>query len=115
MRSKCYMHVCNGIARAIAPARYGCIQRLQRFLATVHARIGNRETEPWSAGEIMCLFIKCDRIIEASHLAIKRCERRLAIMGKCWIKLQRAFTSSDRFIVKTKVTVKLAGKVADPE
>src|SRR5438876_9182901 len=115
MRSQYDVHVRNCIARAIAPSYDSCFERLQRFLAAVHARIGDRQTEPWSAGEIMCLFIKCNRIIEASHLAIQRCQRWLAIMGKCRIKLQRAFACSNRFVVKTEITVKLAGKVADPE
>src|SRR5438552_12670979 len=115
MRAKRYIHVRHAITWSIAPACDRCIESFQRFLAPVHASISDRQAKPWSAGEILCLFVKCNRIIEASHLAIQRCQCRLAIMGECRVKLECALPGHDRFIVKTEIAVKLAGEVAHPE
>src|SRR4029077_14151076 len=112
---QCHVDMRDSIARGIGPARHSCLESLQRFLAPVHARIGDRQTKAWSTGELSCLFVERNCLVEAPHLAIQRSQQRLAIVDKCRVKLQRAFASRDRFIVKTEVTVELTSKIADPQ
>src|SRR4030095_11973126 len=115
MRAKRYMHVCDGITGSVAPTRDRCIESFQRFLAPFHASVGDRQPKPWPPGEFSCFFVQCNCIVESAHLAIQRCERRLTIMGKCRIKLESAFSGRNRFVVKTEITVKLAGEIAHPK
>src|SRR4029453_15798351 len=115
MRAKRHMHVCDGITGSIAPARNSCFECLQRLFTAVHASVSDGQTKAWPPGEFLCLLVECDCIIEAPHLAIQSCQRRLAIMGKCWIKLQCALAGRHRFVVKTKVTIELARKVVHPK
>src|SRR4029450_1171365 len=105
MRTKRYVHVRNCITRSIPPACDSSLQSFQCLLALLHARVCDRQTEPWSSSEFSRLLVECDCIIEASHLAIQRCKRWLTIMGKCGIKLNRSFSGGDRLVVKTEIAV----------
>src|SRR5690348_5827966 len=101
MLAKRYMHMRNAIARAIAPSFNSGIESFKRLLAPIQTSVSNRQAKPRSPSELSCLFVERDCIIEAAHLAIQRRERWLTIVGKRWIKLERALSSRDRFIVKT--------------
>src|SRR5215475_5493207 len=109
------MHVRDRVSRSITPAFDGSIESFQRFFAPVHASVRNRQTKPRPSSELSRLFEERNRFVEAPHLAVQRCKRWLAIMGKCRIKLERAFSGRDRFIVKPEITVELAGEVTYPK
>src|SRR5438874_13717669 len=105
MRSKRYMHVRNGVTRPITPACDSCIESVQRLLAAVHASVSDRQTKPWPAVELSCLFVECNCFIEPPHLTIQCCERRLAIMGKCRIKLECALSEIGRASCRERAEV----------
>src|SRR6476660_10624570 len=107
MGAKDYMHVRNAVTSSITPARDSCIKSFQRLLAPLHASVSDRQAKPRPSGKLLCLFVERNCIIEASHLAIKRRQRRLAPVGKCRVKLQRSFASRGRFVVQPKVPIEL--------
>ena len=108
------MDMRNGVTGGVAPIRRGGVESSHRFITPIHPRVGDSQTKCWSATEILRLFIKSDRVVEAPRLAIKRCQQRLAI-NKCRIKLQCAFARRDRFIIQTEVTVELARGIVHPQ
>src|ERR1700680_3070747 len=108
------MDMRDRVTGGVAPVRRGCIESSHRFITPVHPRVGDSQTKCWSATEILRLFIKSDRVVEAPRLAIQRRQQWLAI-NKCRIKLQCAFPSRDRFIIQTEVTVELARGVVHPQ
>src|ERR1700726_1169329 len=73
------MDMRDRVTRGVAPIRCGGVESSHRFIAPVHPRVGDSQAKCWSATEILRLFIKSDRFVEASRLAIQRRQQRLAI------------------------------------
>src|SRR5436305_9009059 len=90
------------------------LQNILRFLPTVHFRVSDRKTKRHSPTDILRLFVKGDRVIEASHFTVKSRQQRFTIK-KRRIKLQRALASGHRFIDQSEVSINLAGEIAYPQ
>src|SRR5437870_7093278 len=82
-----YVHVGRDIACGIRPIRGGGFACLQRFLAPVHPRVGDRQTNRRSAAEALGSSVQRNSLIDTSHFAIQFAEQRLAV-GDYWWELQ---------------------------
>src|SRR5581483_1627605 len=65
--------------------------------------------------ELPRLFVQANCILEASHLAVKRAQRRLAIMRETGIQLQRTLSSCRSLVEKTEISIEFTGEIAHPE
>src|ERR1043166_316683 len=102
------------VTGCVATIRRDCIESSHRFITPVHPRVSDRQAKRWSATEILRLFVERDRVIEATHLAIKCRQQRLAI-NKYRIKLQCSLARRDRFIKQTEIAVEFACEIVHPE
>ena len=86
MFAKRDVDVRNNVTGSVRTNRRRCVQRAHRIVAPVHARVSDRQTESRSTAEVLRFFVKSDRVIESTHLAIQRRQQRLAI-NKCRVQL----------------------------